>query len=108
MIAPPRTRAMIRSMRLEFVKMHGLGNDFIVVDAGAGRPLPAPPQWRALADRHTGIGFDQALVLEPPHRADTACYYRIFNADGGEVSGAAMHGGPLGGARSWHGRARCR
>jgi len=80
---PPR--AIIRSMRLQFTKMHGLGNDFIVVDAGAGRPLPDAAQLRALADRHTGVGFDQALVLEPPRRADTACYYRIFNADGGEV-----------------------
>jgi diaminopimelate epimerase len=76
---------MIRSMRLEFTKVHGLGNDFIVVDGGDGRPLPGPAQWRALADRHTGVGFDQALVLEPSRRADTLCYYRIFNADGGEV-----------------------
>ncbi len=76
---------MIPAMHLDFTKMHGLGNDFVVVDAGGGRPLPEPAQWRALADRRTGIGFDQALVIEPPQRADTACYYRIFNADGGEV-----------------------
>ena len=42
-------------------------------------------QWRELSDRHTGIGFDQAMVLEPPRRAGTDVYYRIFNADGGEV-----------------------
>jgi diaminopimelate epimerase len=72
-------------MRLDFVKMHGLGNDFIVFDAAAAGALPGPSQLRALADRHTGIGFDQALVLEPPRRGDTVVYYRIFNADGGEV-----------------------
>jgi diaminopimelate epimerase len=74
------------AMQLEFTKMHGLGNDFIVLDAPSrdGLPLSAA-QWRALADRHRGIGFDQALVLEPPRRAGTLAYYRIFNADGGEV-----------------------
>jgi diaminopimelate epimerase len=72
-------------MRLDFIKMHGLGNDFIVFDAAAAGTLPGRAQLRALADRHTGIGFDQALVLEPPRRSDTAVYYRIFNADGGEV-----------------------
>ena len=72
-------------MRFEFVKMHGLGNDFIVFDAAQPAMLPTPAQLRALADRHTGIGFDQALALEPPRHAGTAVYYRIFNADGGEV-----------------------
>jgi diaminopimelate epimerase len=72
-------------MRLEFTKMHGLGNDFIVFEAPRDGKLPTPAQWRALAARHTGIGFDQALVLEPPRRAGTQVYYRIFNADGGEV-----------------------
>ena len=64
--------------------MHGLGNDFIVFDAAPGQ-VPGPEALRRLADRHTGIGFDQALVLEPPRRAGTVAYYRIFNADGGEV-----------------------
>jgi diaminopimelate epimerase len=72
-------------MRIDFTKMHGLGNDFIVIDAPADGALPTAAQWRALANRHTGIGFDQALVLQPPRRAATAVYYRIFNADGGEV-----------------------
>ena len=72
-------------MQLEFTKMHGLGNDFIVFEAPRDGRLPTADQWRALAARHTGIGFDQALVLEPPRRADTQVYYRIFNADGGEV-----------------------
>jgi diaminopimelate epimerase len=72
-------------MRIDFTKMHGLGNDFIVFDMPAGASLPTPEQWRQLSNRHTGIGFDQALVLEPPRRADTAVFYRIFNADGIEV-----------------------
>ena len=72
-------------MQLEFTKMHGLGNDFIVFDAPKDGRLPTAEQWRALAARHTGIGFDQALVLEPPRRAGTQAFYRIFNADGGEV-----------------------
>ncbi len=72
-------------MQLEFTKMHGLGNDFIVFDAPRDGWLPSVEQWRALSARHTGIGFDQALVLEPPRRADTQVFYRIFNADGGEV-----------------------
>jgi diaminopimelate epimerase len=72
-------------MQLEFTKMHGLGNDFIVFDAPRDGWLPTAAQWRAMAARHTGIGFDQALVLEPARRAGTDVYYRIFNADGGEV-----------------------
>jgi len=72
-------------MQLEFTKMHGLGNDFIVFDAPRDGWLPSAEQWRALAARHTGIGFDQALVLEPARRSGTDVYYRIFNADGGEV-----------------------
>jgi diaminopimelate epimerase len=72
-------------MQLEFTKMHGLGNDFIVFDAPKDGWLPNPAQWRAMSARHTGIGFDQALVLEPARRAGTDVYYRIFNADGGEV-----------------------
>ena len=72
-------------MQLEFTKMHGLGNDFIVFDAPRDGWLPNPAQWRAMSARHTGIGFDQALVIEPPRRSGTQAYYRIFNADGGEV-----------------------
>lgn len=72
-------------MRIDFTKMHGLGNDFIVFDAPRGGGLPTVEQWRALSERHTGIGFDQAMVVEPPRRAGTQAYYRIFNADGGEV-----------------------
>jgi diaminopimelate epimerase len=71
-------------MRIEFTKMHGLGNDFIVFDAPGGT-APSAEQFRRLAARNTGIGFDQALMLEPPRRAGTSVYYRIFNADGKEV-----------------------
>ena len=72
-------------MRLDFTKMHGLGNDFIVFDAAQPGQVPSAQALRRLADRRTGIGFDQALVLEPPRRAGTDVYYRIFNADGSEV-----------------------
>jgi diaminopimelate epimerase len=72
-------------MRLDFTKMHGVGNDFVVFDAPAGQPVLTADQFRRLADRHTGIGFDQALVLEPPRRPDTVVFYRIFNSDGAEV-----------------------
>ena len=71
-------------MRVDFTKMHGLGNDFAVFDAAAAPTLDGA-LIRRLADRHTGIGFDQALVLEAPRGAETAAFYRIFNADGAEV-----------------------
>jgi diaminopimelate epimerase len=72
-------------MRLAFTKMHGLGNDFIVFDARGPAEVPSAAALRRLADRRTGIGFDQALVLLPPARPGTDVYYRIFNADGTEV-----------------------
>jgi diaminopimelate epimerase len=72
-------------MRIAFTKMHGLGNDFLVMEAPTGSALPSAAQWRQLADRHAGVGFDQALVLEPPRVPGSATHYRIFNADGGEV-----------------------
>src|SRR5512134_3955285 len=72
-------------MRLKFTKMHGLGNDFVVVDALA-RPLElSSEQLKRIADRHFGIGCDQILQVEPPRTPDTDFYYRIFNADGSEV-----------------------
>jgi diaminopimelate epimerase len=71
-------------MRIEFTKMHGLGNDFAVFEAPAASALDGA-LIRRLADRHTGIGFDQALLLETPRRSDSAVFYRIFNADGVEV-----------------------
>ena len=76
-------------MRIDFTKMHGAGNDFIVFDSRAGevagQALPSAEQLRKLGDRRTGIGFDQALILEKPRRPDTAVFYRIFNSDGVEV-----------------------
>src|ERR1700726_2546615 len=71
-------------MRIEFLKMQGLGNDFLVFDAAAGTQLDSS-RLRALADRHTGVGFDQALMLETPRDASSRVFYRIFNADGTEV-----------------------
>ena len=72
-------------MRIDFTKMHGSGNDFLVFDWPAGQALPSAEQLRKLSNRRTGIGFDQALVLEKPRRPGTAVFYRIFNSDGGEV-----------------------
>jgi diaminopimelate epimerase len=72
-------------MRVAFTKMHGVGNDFVVFDAPVEPTLLEPATLRRLADRRTGIGFDQALLLETPRRADTAVYYRVFNSDGDEV-----------------------
>jgi diaminopimelate epimerase len=71
-------------MRIAFTKMHGVGNDFVVFDAPPDSLLE-PASLQGLADRRTGIGFDQALVLEAARRADTAVFYRVFNADGDEV-----------------------
>ena len=74
-------------MRIEFLKMQGLGNDFLVFDAAAiaaHTPLDQGTL-RALADRHTGVGFDQALLLETPRDAASRAFYRIFNSDGSEV-----------------------
>ena len=73
-------------MRLKFAKMQGAGNDFIVIDA-TREPLElGPDAIRRLADRHFGVGFDQMLVVERSRSPGTDFYYRIFNADGGEVS----------------------
>ncbi len=72
-------------MQLKFTKMHGLGNDFVVLDATAGPIALTPAQLRLLADRHYGVGCDQILMVEPARSVDTDFFYRIFNADGGEV-----------------------
>ncbi len=73
-------------MRLEFTKMHGLGNDFVVIDLVSQRVKLTPEQIRELADRHFGVGFDQLLLVEPPETPEVDFRYRIFNADGSEVS----------------------
>ncbi len=72
-------------MLLPFTKMHGLGNDFVVIDAVTQEVNLTPEIVRHLSDRHFGIGCDQLLVVEPPRRPDVDFHYRIFNADGGEV-----------------------
>jgi len=72
-------------MLVRFTKMHGLGNDFMVIDAISQRIRLNPEQIRRLADRHTGIGFDQLLLVEPPTRPEMDFRYRIYNADGSEV-----------------------
>jgi len=72
-------------MQLKFTKMHGLGNDFVVIDATAAPAVLTPAQLRFIADRHFGVGCDQILMVEPARSQDTDFYYRIFNADGGEV-----------------------
>ncbi len=73
-------------MKLRFTKMHGAGNDFVVLDATRG-PLPlSAAQYRFLADRRFGIGADQILIVEPGNAAQNIDFtYRIMNADGGEV-----------------------
>jgi diaminopimelate epimerase len=73
-------------MKLSFTKMHGLGNDFVVIDATRVPVELTPARVRAIADRHFGVGCDQLLVVEPPTRAGVDFRYRIFNADGGEVA----------------------
>ncbi|SFB77370.1 diaminopimelate epimerase [Massilia yuzhufengensis] len=72
-------------MKLKFTKMHGAGNDFIVVDAINQQVSLSPEQWRRLADRRFGIGADQILVVERPATEGVDFRYRIFNSDGGEV-----------------------
>ena len=72
-------------MLLHFTKMHGLGNDFMVIDLVTQRARLRDEQIRQLADRRFGIGFDQLLIVEPPRDPDMDFRYRIFNADGSEV-----------------------
>ena len=72
-------------MKLRFAKMHGLGNDFMVLDALEAGVRLSEVRVRELADRRTGIGFDQLLLLEAPKGGGFHANYRIFNADGGEV-----------------------
>ena len=72
-------------MKLKFAKMHGLGNDFAVIDAINQSFKPRPELIRRWADRFDGIGFDQMLIVERPQSEAAAFKYRIYNADGGEV-----------------------
>lgn len=71
---------------MQFSKMHGLGNDFMVVDGVTQSVFLTDELIRKLADRHRGVGFDQLLLVEAPYDPDLDFHYRIFNADGSEVS----------------------
>ncbi len=72
-------------MLVRFTKLHGLGNDFMVLDLVTQRVKLSPRMVRKLGDRHFGVGFDQLLIVEPPSDPDVDFRYRIFNADGSEV-----------------------
>jgi diaminopimelate epimerase len=79
------------AMRLRFSKMHGIGNDFVVLDCRKHEFALDAAQIRALADRHTGVGFDQLLSVEPPRDPSCAFYYGIWNGDG-SLSGQCGNG----------------
>ena len=73
-------------MEIQFTKMHGLGNDFVVIDSFAQEIQLSAEQVRLIADRHYGIGCDQLLLLAPSDKEGVDVHYMIYNADGGEVS----------------------
>ena len=76
---------MISMETVPFAKMHGLGNDFVVID-GRVRPIRvSAAAAQAIGDRHTGVGFDQLIVLEPPQSAEADVFMRILNSDGSEA-----------------------
>lgn len=72
-------------MEFSFTKMHGLGNDFVLINGFKQQLHLTPERVRRIADRHFGIGCDQVLLIGPPHRNGADVHYRIYNADGGEV-----------------------
>ncbi len=72
-------------MKLKFTKMHGAGNDFVVIDGISQRIALTPAQWKLLGDRRFGVGADQMLLIEKAETPGVDFRYRIFNADGGEV-----------------------
>ncbi len=72
-------------MKIKFTKMHGAGNDFVMIDAISQAVTLTAERVRKLADRRFGVGCDQVLVVEPPERPENDFRYRIFNADGSEV-----------------------
>lgn len=76
---------MLSSMNISFSKMHGLGNDFVVIDAINQSVELTPEQVRFIADRRFGVGCDQLLLVERPRSDEAEFRYRIYNADGGEV-----------------------
>lgn len=70
---------------LEFIKMHGLGNDFVVIDATAEKLDLSVAQLRAIANRRTGVGYDQLLLMEPANDPGADVFMRIYNPDGSEA-----------------------
>ncbi len=70
---------------IKFTKMHGLGNDFVIIDARRSTVSLTPDNVRAIAARQTGVGCDQLIVMEPPGNGGADLFMRIHNADGGEV-----------------------
>ena len=73
------------SQAIKFTKMHGLGNDFVVIDAISQRINLSTEQIKKIADRHFGVGCDQLLLVEKPTDIKAEFRYRIYNCDGGEV-----------------------
>jgi len=82
----PQTKKTQPKQVLHFSKMHGLGNDFMVIDNVTQNVFFSREKIQRLADRNFGVGFDQLLLVEPPYDPDQDFHYRIFNADGSEVS----------------------
>ena len=70
---------------LAFIKMHGLGNDFVILDRRDGNTSLSPATRRAIADRHAGVGCDQLIIMEPAKSADADVFMRIYNPDGAEA-----------------------
>src|SRR5262245_725304 len=77
--------AALPLLKMPFLKMHGLGNDFVVLDARAGDLELTPGRRRTIADRRLGVGCDQLIVLEPPTERGADVFMRIYNPDGGEA-----------------------
>jgi diaminopimelate epimerase len=82
-VPPGANTLYMRCMTIEFVKMHGCGNDFVIIDERVHASGVGPARAAALADRHTGIGCDQLIVIEPAETVDA--FMRIFNPDGSEA-----------------------
>lgn len=77
---------MKKNQQIQFTKMHGLGNDFMIIETLRQKFIPHPEMIRDWANRNTGIGFDQLLLIEPSSQKEFDFVYRVFNADGNEVS----------------------
>jgi diaminopimelate epimerase len=80
----PHGPGYLHRMKIEFTKMHGLGNDFVIINAMNREVNLTPDQIRRIADRHTGIGFDQLMLLQPSREPSADVKYRVYNADGSE------------------------